>query len=171
LVSWLKISRWGAMTWRILTSARLSPNSRSQRRASRLVDDPILQVVDLVLQPVEDREVRVHECVQERPEEVVGPCSRSGPAPSRRWCAVHGSQSRVWAVSRKVRPRTKSISSVRNVGVVGDGERHEVDVLPGQLQLRALVALLDVLGDQGMEPQLGRDGGRERGRWVDQVTQ
>ena len=56
-----------------------------------------------------------------------------------------------------------------DVGVVGDGERDEVDVLPGQLQLRALVALLDVLGDQGMEPQLGRDGGRERGRWVDQV--
>jgi hypothetical protein len=54
-------------------------------------------------------------------------------------------------------------------GVVGDGEGDEVDVLAGQLQLGALVALLDVLGDQGMEPQLGGDRGRELGRRVGQV--
>jgi len=56
-----------------------------------------------------------------------------------------------------------------DLAVVGDGERDQVDVVAGQLQLRALVALLDVLGDQGVQAQLVRDGGGERRRRVRQV--
>ncbi len=49
----------------------LQPEEALQRLSSRLVDDPVLQVVDLVLQPIEDREVRVNQDVQEGPQQEV----------------------------------------------------------------------------------------------------
>ena len=140
-----------------------------QRGASRLVDDAVLQVVDLVLQPIEDREVRIHQGVQERPQEEVRPPlqQRAG--------ALAEVLGRPRIPRRRVRgqqevPTQHEVDLVGlDLAVVDDGERHQVDVLAGQLQLRALVALLDVLGYQRVQPQLAGDRLGQLRRGVGQV--
>ena len=70
-VSWLKISRTGADARRMAISSRLSVEQALERLRVALLDDRVLEVVDLVAELVEEREVAVDEVVAEGPQQVV----------------------------------------------------------------------------------------------------
>ena len=75
-VSWLKISRAGDVARRIVEQLALQREQPLERPVGRRLDDLVLELVDLVAEPVEDREVAVDDRVGEGVEEVVGALRR-----------------------------------------------------------------------------------------------
>ena len=78
-------------------------------------DDPVLELVDRVLDPVEDRVVAVDDVVERGPT-AGSRCPGRGRAPRRRGGAgpCGDPRTRVWTVRRNRPPRTMSISSTRS---------------------------------------------------------
>ena len=118
----------------------------------RLPDDLVLDVVDRVADPVGEREVAVDQVVGDRPQQVVRTAledrRRRRPQVVRRPADPSPRCGRS-AGSRD--PRTTSSSDATTVVAVGEVEQDDVDDAVGRLDLRALVALQDVLDDERVE--------------------
>jgi len=147
----------------------LDDEEPSEGPARRLVDDVVLEGVEFVLEPVEDREVAVDDPVDEGPEEEIE-AGRQEPfrPPSQ---ADDALRLPVRVVDREEELRSEDdvdLGKVRLAGVE-EAEEDDVDEAVGQLQLRPLVPLDDVLGDEGVEAEDRRHLADELGRGAGQI--
>ena len=122
------------------------------------LDDLILEVVDLVGQLVHHREVAVDDPVGDRVEQEVGAFREDGAD-----AVAHRHAPR--EVGRRAVDRQEELLAEDEVDLRGldlaavlDVEQHDMDDVVVDRDLRPLVALLDVVGDQRVQPERPRDG-------------
>ena len=150
-MSWLKISRIGAAARRMTSSSVLSAKRRLSVSGRAFAMTSVLDVLDRVAQQVQEREVAVDDRVDQRPEEVIGTARQHG-----RESAAQG-RHRARVPPRPVDGQQEPLAEddvdlgALGVIVVLEREDHDVDELVGDLDLRPLVALEDVLGDERVE--------------------
>ena len=128
-----------------------------ERLRVALLDDRVLDEVDLVAELVHEREVAVDQVVAQRPQEVIGAAGQDRRQPV---AAEVVGRPRVprGGVGRQQEPLAEDhVDLARHDRVaVDEREHHDVDAVRGDLDLRPLVALEDVLGDELVEAeQLG----------------
>ena len=119
----------------------------------RLANDLVLDVVDGVADPVREREVAVDQVVRDRPQEVVRPVGQDGRHAIRQ--VMTGPRVPVDVVDGQQEALAEDDVELRRHDrvAIAQVEQHDVDDPVGRLDLRPLVALEDVLDDQGVEAE------------------
>ena len=137
--------------------SRLSANTCLEGTLAGIGDDVVLDLVDLVGVAIEDREVAVDDAVEERPQQEVGTPRQDGlDAELELVDRVRVPAARV---DRQQEPLAEHDVGLRGLQLVGarEHEHDHVDDVPDELDLRPLVAADDVLGDEGMQPDVVGD--------------
>ena len=137
----------------------LQPEQPLQGPVGGRLHHPVLQVVDVVADPVEDREVAVDDRVRQGVEEVVGSLLEGVLHAEPERCRRRRAEGAVMDAQEVALPEDEVDLRRRRLALVVEREQDDVDdVLVERFDLRALVPLGDVLGDQGMEPEgVGHD--------------
>ena len=129
-----------------------------ERPLVRRFDDLVLEVVDLVGQLVHHREVAVDDPVGDRVEQEVGAFREDGAD-----AVAH--RHAPGEVGRRAVDREEELLAEHEVELRGldfaavlDVEQHDMDQVVVDRDLRPLVSLLDVVGDQRVQLERPRDG-------------
>ena len=153
-----------------LDELSLQREDASQRFAIRPLHHGILQGIDRILEPVGEREVGIDDLVADGPQQMVRPGPHdSGDAAPKMRAASRVPGGRMAGKQEPVADHQVDLVRLK-VGRIIECEQHDVDEIVGRLQLRALIAFDDVLGDEGVQSEQIRGAGDLRRRWVGQIN-
>ena len=153
LVSWLKISRTGLIERRTSMSSRFRANRPSSVSGLALRTTSSWIVVDGEPEPVGEREVPVHDVVGEGPQEMVRTVRQDRADPGPQVVGRPRLPARIVGGEEEPGAEHDVEFDRRQDGVIVEVEQDDVDDAVGDLDLRPLIALEDVLDDERVQPE------------------